>query len=83
MGMARLLYHVPRSQVWEGSRGNQKGNYHIHVTERLYSPPLVREAGRSLCGVRGWYERPPEPGDSYGVCATCRKRAERYNVIYA
>lgn len=80
MTTAELRYHVPRSQVWEGSRGRQKGHYHIHVTERLLSPPLVRVPGASLCGKRGWYERPPQNGDDYETCPTCLKRAERYGV---
>lgn len=28
-------YHVPRSQVWDGSRGRQSGKTHLHTTEPL------------------------------------------------
>lgn len=78
---ARLLYHVPRSQVWEGSRGRQRGHFHIHVTERLVSPPLVRPAGYSLCGKAGWYETDDLDGrPGVTICPTCLKRAERYGV---
>jgi hypothetical protein len=76
-----LLYHVPRSQVWEGSRGRQRGHFHIHVTERLFSPPLVRNAGYSLCGKAGWYETDDLVGrPGVTICPTCLKRAERYGV---
>lgn len=78
---AEKRYHVPRSQVWEGSRGRQVGKVHLHVTEPLFSPPLVRSAGKSLCGRVGWYERPLD-GDRYEMCPTCVKRAERYGVIF-
>jgi hypothetical protein len=75
---SELRYHVPMSQVWEGSRGRQKGHYHIHVTERLFSPPLVRERGQSLCGKSGWYEH-TEPRDAE-ICPSCLDRAGRYGV---
>jgi hypothetical protein len=55
------LYHVPRSQVWEGSRGRQRGHVHLH-----------REDGSSLCGRRGWYERPAE-GEA--LCPRCERKA--------
>lgn len=63
-------YHIPRSQVWEGSRGGQKGNVHLHVAghERIslasQRPPqtvIQRDAGSTLCGkLRGWMERDPK-----------------------
>ncbi len=61
-----LVYYVPRSQVWAGSRGRARGNVHLHVD------------GRALCGrARGWYERTPDP-DELGTehrCPRCVARA--------
>jgi hypothetical protein len=59
----RPLYHVPRSQVWAGSRGRQSGHVHLH-----------RPDGSSLCGRRGWYEREPYPSETV-VCPRCEKKA--------
>lgn len=59
-------YFVPRSQVWEGSRGRQQGRVHLIV------------GGRTLCGRRrGWYERPP---DGETRCLRCADRATQYGV---
>lgn len=63
------LYHVPRSQVWPGSRGRQHGNVHLHGAD-----------GRPLCGRRGWYERPLEPGEQARTCPRCSARAERLGL---
>ena len=64
MAERELLYHVPRSQVWQGSRGRQSGRVHIHVN------------GRALCGVRTpWYPRPPLEGEQ--MCSRCEARAAR------
>lgn len=60
------LYHVPRSQVWPGSRGRQRGNVHLHD-----------DGGRALCGRRGWYERPLDPGEQERLCPRCATRAAR------
>jgi hypothetical protein len=79
-----LRYHVPRSQVWEGSRGRQRGAVHLHVgadvqlTARLY-----RAAGTALCGRRGWYERPADAGELERVelrCSSCSATAERFGI---
>ena len=59
------LYHVPRSQVWEGSRGRQMGCVHLHLN------------GRALCGRRGWYERPAE-GER--LCPRCEARAVKLGL---
>jgi hypothetical protein len=57
-------YFVPRSQVWEGSRGRAAGRVHI-----------IRD-GKVLCGrPRGWYERPPVDGEL--DCRRCQARLER------
>jgi hypothetical protein len=60
------LYHVPRSQVWEGSRGRQSGKVHLHVD------------GRALCGRRGWYERAPMEGEE--ACPRCVAKAEKQGI---
>lgn len=76
-------YHVPRSQVWEGSRGRQRGGVHLHVSrdvemkQREGSRKLSRSAGAALCGKRGWYERPAEDGDTL-ECARCADLNRRY-----
>jgi len=65
----QALYHVPRSQVWEGSRGRQAGKIHLHVD------------GRVVCGKRrGWYER--EPMDGEERCPRCVERAERRGIAW-
>lgn len=78
---ADLRYHVPKNQCYEGSRGRQSGNVHLHVTEDLFSPPLVRKAGATLCGKRGWYERTAEAGEA-SLCPLCVKRAGMYGFAY-
>lgn len=75
---AVLRYHVPRSQVWLGSRGGQEGKLHIHVTEPLRSGRLSRAVGQALCGRRGWYERPSK-GET-AICSNCAEKAARYGV---
>ena len=63
------LDHVPRSQVWEGSRGRQSGRVHLHIN------------GRALCGVRSpWYPRDPLPTEQR--CSRCESRAEREGIIW-
>lgn len=83
-------YHVPRSQVHEGSRGAAGGNVHLHVPlEPTYGRVLVaihgrateisRKPGRALCG-KGvpWYDRPPMEGETR--CPRCVDFAERYGI---
>lgn len=69
-------YHVPRSQVWAGSRGRQSGNVHLHVTDDVTIGRLARRKGASLCGKRGWYEREPTAGEE--TCPRCLDIAHRY-----
>ena len=84
----RVLYHVPRSQVWEGSRGRQTGAVHLHATvdwslsaKRGRRGSLVRRAGQALCGRHGWYEREVEHESDLTVrCTNCVRMAERYGV---
>jgi hypothetical protein len=79
-------YHVPRSQVWEGSRGRQRGKVHLHVlngpatfTSRFgRAGTLKRGGGVTLCGKVGWYERPAEPGEVR--CPRCCELAIRYAI---
>lgn len=61
------LYHVPRSQVWPGSRGRQTGRIHLHRDG----------ASKALCGRGAWYPRPPDPDEQKPMCARCLSRAER------
>lgn len=68
-------YHVPRSQVWEGSRGRQSGNVHLHLTAPLDYGRIHRNAGETLCRKRrGWYERPAEGEHLCGRCEELRDR---------
>lgn len=69
-------YHVPRSQVWEGSGGRQRGNIHLHVTEQFDKGRIHRKRGEALCGKRGWYERPVDEWD-HGDCPRCQEIAAR------
>lgn len=83
-----LRYHVPRSQVWEGSRGGHTGIIHLHATESVTLTAkigkcgtLERGGGRALCGRRGWYERGIEhPSDLLVRCTHCLRMAKRYGV---
>lgn len=68
------MYHVPWSQVWPGSGGRQAGKVHVHVTEPFVLGRISRERGDSLCGKRGWYERPAE-GES--MCPRCEELLSR------
>ena len=54
-----LRYHVPRSQVWEGSRGSQHGNVHLYVKEgEAFQAGRIRRVQRqTLCGKTAWYPR--------------------------
>jgi hypothetical protein len=74
-----LLCHVPRSQVWAGSRGAQRGNTHLHVRdERFDAGRIHRLRGQALCGKRGWYERPVEfPSEFTDLCPRCSEIASR------
>ena len=74
-----LRYHVPRSQVWAGSRGRQSGNTHLHVrAERFDLGRIHRLKGQPLCGKRGWYERPPEYDSEFrDLCPRCQEIAAR------
>ncbi len=85
-------YHVPRSQVWEGSRGRQRGKIHLHVLgprRQLQSTTasarvLERGNGETLCGKqRGWYEVPVDEAPSGAErCPKCVERSERYGVSW-
>lgn len=83
-----LRYHVPRSQVWEGSRGRQSGAVHLHAVDEITVTAkrgrcgtLTRAAGRSLCGKHGWYERPVKHDSDLQLrCAECERRATRYGI---
>lgn len=76
MSLLVPLYHVPRSQVWEGSRGRQRGNVHLHVdVDELVIGRIRRVRGQPLCGRRGWYERPPE-GETT-LCPRCAAIRDR------
>jgi hypothetical protein len=64
-------YHVPRSQVWGGSRGGQSGNVHLYVKAgEAFQAGRIRRVGRqSLCGKSAWYDRPPMDGEA--LCPRC------------
>lgn len=73
----RPLYHVPRSQVWQGSRGRQAGLVHLHVTESVELGRIKRRAHQALCGRDGWYEREPNGEE---LCARCVEIAGRHGL---
>jgi hypothetical protein len=73
-----LVYHIPRSQVWEGSRGGQHGNTHLHVRADFDSGRIHRRAGQALCGKDGWMPRPPEYDSEFSdLCPRCVEIANR------
>jgi hypothetical protein len=72
-------YHVPRSQVWAGSRGRQSGNVHLHVTEDVRVGRISRKRGQALCGRSGWYEREADGDET--LCGRCSEIAERLNRL--
>jgi hypothetical protein len=77
------LYHVPPSQVWDGSSGRAHGNVHLHVTEDVKLGRLARRAGECLCAKRrGSSERPLNPGefDSTFRCERCYAVAARRGI---
>ncbi len=76
--IGRAVYHVPRSQVWEGSRGRQAGKVHLHVLEELVRGRLRRAVGAAMCRRRGWYERPPESHEE--LCPRCVELGRRHGV---
>lgn len=73
-------YHTPRSQVWEGSRGRQRGHVHLHVTSRLVSGRLTRHPGGSLCGNAGWYEQAGRRCVGETFCPRCVEVADRHGL---
>jgi hypothetical protein len=78
----RSIYHVPRSQVWEGSRGGQVG--HAHLTLPVGADPvdlgrIKVGPGQSLCKrPYPWYPRPADRHDKR--CPKCVERAQRYGI---
>lgn len=60
-----LRYHVPRSQVWEGSAGKQRGNIHLYVKrgEAFQAGRIRRVQHQTLCGRTAWYDRALEAGE--------------------
>jgi len=84
----QVRYHVPRSQVWGGSRGGQTGAIHLHAPETVTltakqgrGGTLKVGSGGALCQRIGWYERPVEHESDLRVrCAECDRRAQRYGI---
>jgi hypothetical protein len=66
-----VRYHVPRNQVWEGSRGGQKGKVHLHVREDLRFGRIKRRRGQALCLRNGWYARPLDVLEVQALCPRC------------
>jgi hypothetical protein len=71
-------YHVPRSQVWEGSRGRQRGLVHLHVADwEFHSGRIHRRKGEALCSRKNpWWAREPYP-DETEMCPRCEEIASR------
>ncbi|MFD7161214.1 hypothetical protein ACFV9C_41980 [Kribbella sp. NPDC059898] len=69
-----VRYHVPRSQVWEGSRTLTA------TTGRRTS--ITRHSGAAMCNRYAWYDRDPmtaEQGPEHR-CPRCVTLADRYGV---
>jgi hypothetical protein len=74
-GALEPRYHIPGSQVYEGSRGKAKGNIHLHVTGDMTLGRRARTRGQCLCSKKnGSMERPPDP-DEKKMCPECVKVA--------
>lgn len=75
-----LRYHVPRSQVWQGSRGRQVGHVHLHVKqgEAFQAGRIRRVQWQALCGRSAWYDREPTEGE--GMCPRCTEIGSRENA---
>lgn len=76
-------YHVPGSQVWQGSRGAQRGNIHLHVLEDVKLGRMTRTRGQCLCPKKGGsYERPVDGDDRTRTfrCPKCETVAERFGI---
>lgn len=79
-----LRYHVPRSQVWEGSRGFQRGNVHLHVKqgEAFQAGRIRRVQHQALCGKVAWYDRVAEDAEAATeaqFCARCVEIGTRHD----
>jgi hypothetical protein len=72
-------YHVPRSQVWQGSRGRQSGNVHLHARKEFISGRIKRRPGQALCGKNGWFEREPYAFE-VDICQRCAEIAARPSI---
>lgn len=70
-------YHVPRSQVWEGSRGGQRGNVHLHVRAEFKLGRIRRKPGEALCGRRSWFPRALHQDEIATPCPRCAEIAGR------
>lgn len=72
-------YHVPRSQVWERSRGKQRGHVHLYVRagEAFEAGRIRRVERETLCGRVAWYDRPAEDGEE--LCPRCFEIGTRPN----
>jgi hypothetical protein len=84
-----VRYHVPRSQVWPGSRGGQRGYVHLQVLRGPHTftaangSRLKRGGGVALCGkMQGWWERAPERDETEHRCPRCVDLSERYGVSW-
>lgn len=81
-----LRYHVPRSQVWGGSRGRQRGNVHLYVKagEAFQAGRIRRVQHQTLCGRSAWYDRALE-GDEGKTpddwCDRCLEIGTRSNGV--
>jgi hypothetical protein len=72
------VYLVPRSQVWQGSRGRGTGHVHLRATADAADGRLQVKPGQLLCKrPGGWYEREP---DGEPRCPRCVERAERLGI---
>lgn len=73
-----LRYHVPRSQVWAGSRGAQSGNVHLYVKagEAFQAGRIRRVQHETLCGRRAWYDRAPEGDEGQRETDLCPRCVE-------
>ena len=79
---ARVIRIVPRSQVWEGSRGRARSYLHLALRQDFAVGRLRRVSGAFLCGrAPGWYEDADARSFTHAArCPRCVSLAERYGI---
>lgn len=83
----RLVRSVPRSQVWPGSRGGERGRIHLRLAGDGISSPvrigrLNRYPGQLLCAKGPWHSETARFDDDETRCSRCQELADRYEISW-